>query len=335
MTTAPESDDETMISIIVPVYNVAVYLEECLLSIVSQVFDHTYETILIDDASTDSSVEICRDFIARNPAAGFRLLENPENRGVSATRNRGLDEASGRYFMFVDPDDCLAHGAIASLFDAAERYSADIVKGNNTIFDEQRERPARYDTSRQSLITGERVLTTLFRHERVRGHPWGKLFRREPLGKFHFPPGVRMAQDLFYCSEVFSHADSLLLIPRCVYRYRNRDTGSTGSKYESGSFLDWLDSVENTSQFARTAEQLRAHKNLLVRTMTQVARECRKLPPARGEEVLSVIEDRCLRWNISGWRMILKDRLGPASLLRYLKMRLAIRESRQNRLRAS
>ena len=328
MTMAPESDDETMISIIVPVYNVAAYVEECLQSITSQVFDRPFETILIDDASTDSSADICRRFIERNPASGFRLLENSVNRGVSATRNRGLDEARGRYFMFVDPDDCLALGAIGLLYHAAERYSAAIVKGNNTIFDEQRERPARYDTSRQSL-------TTLFRHERVRGHPWGKLFRREPLGKFRFPPGVRMAQDLFYCSEVFAHADSLLLIPRCVYRYRHRDTGSTGGKYQSGSFLDWLDSVEHISRFASTAGQLRAHKNLLVRTMTQLARECRKLPPAQGEKVLSVIEARCDRWKISWWQLIWKDRLGPASLLRYLKMRLAIREYRGIQPRAS
>ena len=230
MTTAPESDDEMMISIIVPVYNVAAYIEECLQSIAEQDFDYPCETILIDDCSTDSSVDICRRFIERNPAGGFRLLENPENRGVSATRNRGLDEAGGRYFMFVDPDDCLVPGAFASLYDAAERNSAAIVKGNNTIFDERRERSARYDTRRQALVVGQRVLTTLFRHERVRGHPWGKLFRREPLGSYRFPPGVRMAQDLFYCSEVFAHADSLLLIPQCVYRYRNRETGSTGGK---------------------------------------------------------------------------------------------------------
>ena len=323
-----------MISIIIPVYNVADYVEECLGSIDDQVFDHPREVIIVDDCSTDASAEICRRYIEQHPASAMRLLENSENRGVSATRNRGLEEAGGRYFMFVDPDDCLPAAALASLFDAAERFSADIVKGNNTIFDDRQERAARYDAKRQIRVTGERVLTTLFRHEQVRGHPWGKLFRREPLGRFRFPPGVRMAQDLFYCSEVFAHADSLVLITQCVYRYRHRQTGSTGGKYESGSFLDWLDSIENVGQFASTGKQLRAHRNLLLRTMTQLARECRKLTPEQGRQVLSVIEARCERWKISWWRLVWNDRLGPAALLRYLKMRLAIRESRNIELRA-
>jgi len=335
MNTRDANSDAVMISIIIPVYNVADYVEECLRSVDNQVFDHRWEAILIDDCSTDTSAEICRRFIDLHPGSGFRILENPENRGVSATRNRGLDEAGGRYFMFVDPDDCLAAGALAVLFEAAERHSAAIVKGNNTIFDDRNERPARYDTARQSLIAGEQVLATLFEHDRVRGHPWGKLFRRGPLGGYRFPLGVRMAQDLFYCSEVFAHADSLLLITQSVYRYRNRDTGSTGSKFRSGSFIDWLDSVENTSRVATTPGQRRAHKNLLVRTMTQLARECRQLPQSRSEEVLEVIEERCARWKISWWRLVSKDRLGLRSLLRYLKMRLAIRETRNSQLKAS
>ena len=68
--------------------------------------------------------------------------------------------------------------------------------------------------------------------------------------------------------------------------------------------------------------------------MTQLARECRKLPPKQGKEVLSVIEARCDKWKISWWQLIWKDRLGPASLLRYLKMRMAIRETREIQPRA-
>ena len=335
MTKVQEYDSETMISIVIPVFNVADYLEECLRSIETQEFEHRWEGILIDDCSTDSSADICRRFIEKHPSADFRLIENPTNCGVSATRNRGLDEARGRYFMFIDPDDCLAPGALAALYEAAERFSAAIVKGNNTIFDERQERAARYDAKQQSLIRGEQVLTTLFQHDRVRGHPWGKLFRRDVLGHCRFPLGVRMAQDLFYCSEVFSQADSLLLITQCVYRYRNRDTGSTGSKFRSGSYMDWLDSVQNTSRFATTPGQRRAHKNLLVRTMTQLARECRKLPPSQADKVLEVIETRCEKWQISGWWLLWKDGLGLRSLLRYFKMRLAIREIRSSWLKAS
>lgn len=330
MTAGTVLGNELMISIIVPVYNVTPYVEECLESIYSQAFSHAYEVILIDDCSTDSSIDICRRFIEKNHLTNFTILKNSENQGVSVTRNRGLEEASGHYFMFVDPDDCLAPGAIASLYDTAEQFSASIVKGNNTIFNEQQERAARYNVTQQTLVSGQEVLTTLYQHDQVRGHPWGKLFRRDQLGAYRFPLGVRMAQDLFYCSEVFSHADSLLLIEQNVYRYRDRDSGSTGSKFDSGSYLDWLDSVEKTVQFARTPGQMRAHKNLLVRTMAQLARECRQLPKNRAEQVLSEIEQRCKRWNIRLWWLVMRDHLGLRSLARYFKMRQAIRQSRQN-----
>lgn len=318
-----------MLSIIVPVYNVEPFVEECLQSIIDQDFDHPYEVMLINDCSPDASFEICRRFVELNQASQFVLLENSENMGVSATRNRGLEQAKGRYFMFVDPDDLLPLNTLSVLYEAAEKYDAAIVKGNNTIFHDSAEAPANYNVKLTSLIEGEQILTTFYEHDSVRGHPWGKLFRRSQLGSYRFPVGVRMAQDLFYCSEVFSQAGSLLLLDRDVYRYRDRDSGSTGRKFESGSYIDWLDSVESTGQFASSEAHRRAHKNLLVRTMTQLARECRKLSAEQARGVLEVIEQRRNKWNIRFLQLVLRDKLGARSIARYLKMRLAIRETRR------
>lgn len=328
------NDDEDpattlMISVIVPVFNVAPFVEQGLVSIAAQKFEHSYEVILIDDCSTDASLEICRNFVENNQASAFKILQNTANQGVSVTRNRGLDEARGRYFMFFDPDDLLPPDSLTSLYGAAEKYAVDIVKGNNTIFDESSEAAARYNVGRTCSVGRDQILTTFYEHDKVRGHPWGKLFRRSRLGSYRFPSGVRMAQDLFYCSEVFSQASSLVLLDRNVYRYRNRDSGSTGSKFESGSYIDWLDSVENTGQFANSARHRRAHKNLLLRTMTQLARECRKLPAEQAKRVLEVIEHRSEKWNIRFLQLIFGDRLGARSIARYFKMRLAIHQTRQ------
>jgi glycosyltransferase involved in cell wall biosynthesis len=329
MTSDNQPGCELILTIIVPVFNVAPYLEQGLASIASQEFEHACEVLLIDDCSTDSSLEICRNFVEENQESGFRILQNPTNQGVSVTRNRGLDEARGRYFMFFDPDDLLPQNALSTLTRAAEEFSVDIVKGNNTIFDESTETAARYNVRQTCSVDRDQILTTFYEHDKVRGHPWGKLFRRSRLGSFRFPVGVRMAQDLFYCSEVFSQAASLVLLNRNVYRYRNRDSGSTGSKFKSGSYIDWLDSVENTGQFASSDKHRCAHKNLLVRTMTQLARECRRLPAEQAQRVLEVIEQRRKRWNIRLLQLIFKDRLGARSVSRYLKMRLAIHEARQ------
>ena len=237
MTTGTESGNEVMISIVVPVFNVAPYIEECLDSIAAQSCEETYEVILVDDCSPDKSGAICRKWLERNPG-NFRLIENDRNMGVSTARNRGLEVATGKYFMFVDPDDLLPPGALAALFQHAEHSKVDIVKGNNTIFDDNREAGARYNVTKTRIVKDDAVLTTLLEHRTIRGHPWGKLFLRERLGHFRFPVGVRMAQDLLYCGEVFANARSLMLLDKFVYRYRNRTGGSTGSKFKSGSYLD-------------------------------------------------------------------------------------------------
>jgi|GEM_PF-714607 len=315
------------ISVIVPVYKVADYVHECLDSIARQDFAEAYEVILINDCSPDNSGEICRNWIKAH-AANFCYFENEINLGVSVTRNLGLEVAAGKYFMFVDPDDVLPPRAFSDLYRAAESFNVDIVKGNNTIFTTARETGARYNVGHSKRVENDAVLTTLYQHDKVRGHPWGKLFRRERLGAFRFPEGVRMAQDLFYCSEVFANARSLLLLDKNVYRYRNHDSGSTGRKFSSGSYLDWLGAVEDTAQFARNQIHLRAHKNLMLRTMTQLARESRKLPPDQAREVLTVLEQRCQKWKIQLPWLILKDKQDLRSLSRYIKMRLAIREIR-------
>jgi glycosyltransferase involved in cell wall biosynthesis len=318
-----------MISVIVPVFNVASFIEEGLMSIVDQDFDHVYEVILIDDCSTDGSVEVCRK-IALDYPEKIRLIESKVNSGVSIARNLGLDRAQGRYIVFFDPDDILPPTALAGLFAAAEQFDADIVKGNLILFDEDYRRPTPDQVHTTTLVTGDAVLTALFEHTRVRGHIGGKMYRRDKFGKIRFPVGVRMAEDLLFFSELFSAAQSLALLNEEVYYYRKHQTGSTGRKYEKGSYIDWLGAVEKSGKFASGVSQKRAHKGLLVRTMVQIARECRKIPPASAEPVLDTIQQKCRQWNIQLFDLIVIDRLGLRSISRYIKLQLALRQIRRN-----
>ena len=321
------------ISIILPVYNTADFLPECLQSIVDQSFDHEIEALLIDDCSTDNSKTICLRYAAEYPAL-FKLIEHEINQGVSVARNSGLDIACGDYFMFVDPDDALPPGTLQNLYSEAIRHDSDIIKGNNTIFSERHETAARYNVSSPSMIKDDKVLTTLYQHSKVRGHPWGKLFNRNRLGHIRFPVGVRMAQDLHYCGEVFNTARSLLLIDKTVYRYRNRDSGSTGRKYQTGAYLDWLNSVEKIGTFASSRQQRNAHQGLQVRTMAQIARECRKIPPDIAAPVLQTIEQKCKDWDIRLMPLISGGGAGLLSLGRYFKLQLALKQIRRGLARS-
>jgi glycosyltransferase involved in cell wall biosynthesis len=316
------------ISIILPVYNVADFLPECLQSIVDQSFDHEIEALLVDDCSTDNSKAICIRYADEYPGL-FKLISHETNRGVSVARNSGLDIARGDYFLFVDADDVLAAGALQALYSAATEFDADIVKGNNTIFNDNGEQDARYNVASDSMITGDDILTVLYTHDKVRGHPWGKLFNRTRLGRARFPVGVRFSEDLLYCSQVFSEASSLRLIAKQVYRYRHRDASNTERKFETGDYLVWMESIENIGVYARNAKQARALRGLQLRTLAQLSRECLGLEPVDAAAALSVIEQRCEQWNIR-LPSLLRAKLPLRDLARYIKLQQALKKVRRN-----
>jgi len=240
------------------------------------------------------------------------------------------DSAQGRYIIFFDPDDILPPTALASLFATVEQFDADIVKGNLVLFDENYRRAAPDQVHSTILVSGDEVLTELYDHARVRGHIGGKMYRRDKFSAIRFPVGVRMAQDLLFFSKLFSEAQSLVLLNSEVYDYRKHQTGSTGRKYEKCSYIDWLGAVEKSGQFASGVNQKRAHKGLLVRTMAQIARECRKIPPASAAPVLETIEQKRQQWNIRLFDLIVIDRLGLRGISRYIKLQLALRQIRRN-----
>lgn len=95
-----------LVSIIIPIYNVAPYVEQCLQSVASQTYKGAIECILVDDCGTDESIDICERFIGHyNGSISFRILHHDHNRGLSASRNTGIDAAQGEYLYFLDSDD--------------------------------------------------------------------------------------------------------------------------------------------------------------------------------------------------------------------------------------
>jgi glycosyltransferase involved in cell wall biosynthesis len=312
-----------IISLILPVHNAGEYIRECLQSIASQEFDGVFEVILVDDCSTDDSVTVCREFVRRYPFL-FNLIECESNAGVSVARNIGLELASGKYLMFVDSDDILPQHSLSSLVSSAEACKADIVKGNITYISESSSQSAPDHISKKRILRGEKILEALFDHDEVRGHVHGKLFRRKKFGDLRFATGVNMAEDLLYFSAIFAKADSLVLICDLVYCYRKHQEGLSSVKYEKGTYVDWLEAVDQSGQFATTKQQRRAHKRLQVRTLTQLSREARKIPSQYTAAVLEQIEHRIMVWNLRLLPLLISDRVGVRSLLRYLKLLLAL-----------
>lgn len=118
------------VTIGIPVYHSVDYIEETMLSALSQTF-HNIEYLVIDDCGEDGSIEIIEQIQSEHPRGkDIRILYNVQNKGVGITRNRIIDEARGHYLFFLDSDDIIEPDTIQLLFDKAKRYQAEIVYGS-------------------------------------------------------------------------------------------------------------------------------------------------------------------------------------------------------------
>lgn len=279
------------ISIIMPVFNIGDYLEQTLNSLFNQINPPHFEIILIDDGSTDHSLSIANRFRDLYPEQ-IHIEPLPSNQGVSVCRNKGVALARGTYFTFVDGDDLVPPTALRHLFDTAEHYKVDIVKGNHTLFNDHFRKPSKQNVRSIRFLFGDEILRCFYLHDLFRGYTWGKLLRTSTFQHLQHEPGVRMAQDALYFAEALGHARSMALIPQNVYDYRLRATSTTHRKFESDTYRWWLYSVDKAGRFARTRAQRCAYHQWQLRTLTQVAREARSLPEAKAAEVTSEIKQR-------------------------------------------
>ena len=118
------------ISVVIPVYNVEKYLQECVNSVLRQTYTD-FEVILVDDGSTDSGGRICDDYAQKDPRV--RVIHQA-NGGLSVARNTGLRAAQGKYVYFLDSDDYIEDHTLEALIFLAEKESADIVFFDGYVF---------------------------------------------------------------------------------------------------------------------------------------------------------------------------------------------------------
>jgi len=222
--------DKVHISIIVPVYNAEEWLDRCLKSILSQEWS-SYEVILVNDGSTDSSPLICEKYSSMDPR--FRTVHQ-ENMGVSAARNAGLNVADGRYVMFVDSDDALSPNALKALSDAADA-DTDLVLGGFNIYNgglfyadicpyvSGFYGPDRMDGFLDDTMSGAGEL--------YRG-PWAKLYRRSIIRKqsLVFNTGLSYAEDKLFLYDFLRHASSAYAVSVPVYEYYRHEGSLSGGR---------------------------------------------------------------------------------------------------------
>ena len=221
-----------LISVIIPIYNVQNYLEDCITSVLNQTYPNV-EVILVNDGSTDRSSEICEYYSAQDERI---IYISQENKGLSGARNRGIEESNGDYVVFIDGDDVMDSQQLTLLYEKLVEYDADIAIGSYHQYSEQ-------DGCFYIHFTDEDYIEKLyFRDELIDDLPelekidvsfvtaWGKLFKKHLFNHVKFPLN-KLSEDVFVMYKLFLQCEKIIFVKKSLYTYRRHNTSIMGSKF--------------------------------------------------------------------------------------------------------
>ncbi len=221
--------DEKKFSIIVPIYNVELYLEECLNSILTQDFGN-YEVILVDDGSTDSCPDICDRYVTHDYR--FKTIHKT-NGGVSSARNIGIKESQGKYIVFLDSDDILFPGMLKALNTCIDNESCppDMIIGNIVHWDGEHEEII--VNNKYYIQEQKRTLLELNEEYAAKGvqlpwRPYQSVYRRKFLmgANLLFDEKLAVAEDCDFYLRCIKKVENYILTDLCYVKYRFFRKGS-------------------------------------------------------------------------------------------------------------
>ena len=218
------------ISIIIPVYNVAPYVEQCILSVMHQTMRHGVECIIVDDCGNDDSMDRVEKLIAGYDGdIEFSILHHDHNRGLSAARNTGIDAARGQYLYFLDSDDWIVPECMELMLGCVKKYpGVDLVQGGimcDRFF-------VGYKTSGSCLpdyISGDKLKDTFLNPINYPGTAWNKLVKSSVIkdNSLYFKEN-RLHEDDLWKFMLGNHVASICMLKHETYCYRTRENGLTG-----------------------------------------------------------------------------------------------------------
>lgn len=251
-----KSGDSLLISILIPVYNTAHYLDRCMNAVTKQTYGNI-EIILVDDGSTDRSAKMCDRWVAIDSRV---KVVHQENKGLFMARKVAVDLATGDYQIFVDSDDWIDVNTCQEIFDmiSKSKEKMDIIHFGTVIetqgkVSESEIKSRDYIFNRQvHCKNSKELLTEAYIKKSFVWNMWGKAYKKELLKKaFSFMPEVRCtyAEDLFTSYLIYSISNNLIPLPKRLYHY---SVGSGMSTQKSS-----IESLRNVLQAYNTFDILK------------------------------------------------------------------------------
>ena len=211
--------EDLTIGILIPAYNVADYVEECIESILTQI-DTRASILIMNDASTDNSTAIMKRF-ENHPQV--QIFDAPHNRGLSATRNALFDMAQTEYIWFIDSDDVMYEGAYKSVMSQIEKLNSDVLCADYVSLRGKKEvkKKAFIGKANKNYINKRNsFLDNII--ENNSNHVWNKVFRRQVIQDIRFKEGLNF-EDILYMTDISLKSFQYSYLKQPVIKYRERE----------------------------------------------------------------------------------------------------------------
>lgn len=222
-------------SIIIPVYNVAPYLRECLDSVLAQTFTD-WECLCVDDGSTDESGAILDEYAQKDPR--FRVFHK-KNGGVSSARNLALDNVKGEWIGFLDGDDVLAPWTYCYADCAIKKFpNVDVIQYGTKTFPEQ-EVCTWNDEGVKDILYVEEDISKCLTASQVTSFFWGKIYKFENIQRIRFSP-YKIGEDLLYLTQAMLRMCIQVKISAVCYGYRQRLTSVSHTSFTEQKWFDLI-----------------------------------------------------------------------------------------------
>lgn len=243
-------ENQALISVIIPVYNVEAYLRECVESVLKQTYQN-FEIILVDDGSTDSSGQICDEYASNDERI---CVIHQKNNGPSKTRNTGLDNATGKYIYFLDSDDYIESNALELLVNTAESTNADLVFFDAHSFtDDGTEMKQGYVVKgTYNPKSGYEILTELHNNKDYHCSVVLLFIKRTLLNdnKIRFLESAYCSEDMLFTYKVFCASSKTTQCKNTLYHRRYRLCSIVTSKKSQRHFRSCRDVYEEIRDYS-------------------------------------------------------------------------------------